>query len=281
MHQVEFSIEPSGCKAILRSNVTTELLSYLKSRNAVALELNVSKGWTGDLRFLAELPSIKKLALMQIGGGEIDLSPLQYLTELTYLDLSTYSKGTIDFKLFPSLVECSLEWQPGFSSIFEVRKLKKLFLNRYSGTSSRNFAKLKELEDLSLKGSAIEELSGISTLSKLRRLEIGLAKNLQSLAGIEQLSQLEELDINTCKKISSIQPVSALKHLHTLFIINSGDIESLKPIDSLTELRKIIFYDTTNITDGDLSPLTRQKNLVSVSFKNRKHYTHKCEDFES
>lgn len=281
MQQIEFSIEPSGCKAILRSNITPELLVQIKRRNTIALELNISKGWTGDLGFLAELPFIKKLTLTQIGGGEIDLSPLYYLQKLTDLDLSTYSKATINFKLFPSLSGCSLEWQTGFYSIFEAQELKKLFLSRYSETSSSNFAKLNKLEELSLKESAIEELSGISTLSKLRRLEIGLAKNLQSLAGIELLSELEELDINTCKKMNSILPISALKQLQTLFINNCGNIDSLKPIDSLTELRKIVFYESTNITDGDLSPLTRQKNLLSVSFQNRRHYTHKCEDFKS
>jgi hypothetical protein len=40
-----------------------------------------------------------------------------------------------------------------------------------------------------------------------------------------------------------------------------------------------LFYESTNIVDGDLSPLTRQKNLSSVSFQDRRHYSHKRLEF--
>jgi hypothetical protein len=278
MQETEFLDESLGCKAVLRSNVNAALLSQLKSRNVVDLELNTAKGWSGNLNFLAELPSLKKLNL--IGNcSDADLSQIQDLTELTDLSLSTYSKTKIDFRLFPKLTRCSLEWHKGFSTIFEVKGLKKLFLSRYNNASSAEFEKLKELEELSLKVTSIKDLSGISKLNKLRFLLLGLATKLTSLESIECLSKLEELQIYSCNKIGSIHPVSALQHLQTLFIIDSVNIESLKPIDSIKELKTILLYGTTNIADGDLSPLTRQKNLSKVAFQNRKHYSHKNEDF--
>jgi hypothetical protein len=279
MQEIEFLNEPYGCKAVLRSNTTPEIVSHLRERSVTGLELNVSKGWRGNLKFLSDIPSLKELAVIQIGGGEIDLSPIQELTSLTHLSLSTYSKNNIDFRRFPNLLDCSLEWQPGFSSIFGVSGLKRLFLSGYSPASSEEFANLKDLEELSIKNTGIKSLFGISQLHGLRRLTLGLAKNLDSLAGVERLSQLVELEINTCKKLSSIEPISSLKRLRILLIVEFGDIASLKPIEGLTDLSKVMFYGSTNFLDGDLSPLTRLPAPLEVSFKNRKHYSMKREDF--
>ncbi len=40
-----------------------------------------------------------------------------------------------------------------------------------------------------------------------------------------------------------------------------------------------MFYESTNIIDGDLKPITKLNKLNKVSFQNRKHYTHNREAF--
>jgi len=87
------------------------------------------------------------------------------------------------------------------------------------------------------------------------------------------------LNIDTCKAIDSIEEVGSLPRLRKLNLNNDGNIESLKPLDNLKGLELVVFYESTNILDGDLTPLWRQKNLSRVSFQNRKHYSHKREDF--
>jgi hypothetical protein len=279
MQEVEFLNKQYGCKAILKTKATPEIVAKLRQRNVVGLELNTAKGWHGDLHFLTEMTSLKELVLLQIGSGEIDLTPIQKLTNLVHLELSTYSQNNIDFALFPNLSSCSLEWQPGFSSIFNVSDLKQLFLSNYSSSSSEEFAKLGALEELSIKNTSIKELAGISQLRNLRRLEIGLAKNLESLAGVEHLSKLEELEINNCKRLSSLAPVSSLKHLRSILVLDCGDIDSLRPVDGLPNLKRVMFYGSTNVIDGDLSPITRLIKPIEVAFQERKHYSHKRQDF--
>jgi len=96
-------------------------------------------------------------------------------------------------------------------------------------------------------------------LTKLRSLRLALLRRLASLAGVEGLANLEELDIHSCRAIRSIEEIGSLSRLKKLFLNNDGEIESLKPIDNLDGLETIGFYESTNILDGDLSPLLRQR----------------------
>ena len=89
------------------------------------------------------------------------------------------------------------------------------------------------------------------------------------------MTNLEELEIHACRRIRSIDEIGCL----TLHLNNDGDIESIKPLAKLGGLESMSFYESTNIIDGDLSPLLNQKNLSRVSFKNRRHYSHQREEF--
>jgi hypothetical protein len=97
---------------------------------------------------------------------------------------------------------------------------------------------------------------------------------LTSLRGIEGLRNLEWLEIDACRAITSIEEVRGLTKLKKLMVLNRGDIASLKPAAGLKELEWLLFYEATNILDGDLSVLEGLPRLNNVSFQNRKHYTH-------
>lgn len=102
-----------------------------------------------------------------------------------------------------------------------------------------------------------------------------MLRKLTSIEEIEKLTQLEELEIKNCTKIGTIDAVKKLKNLRKLWLIDCKDIQSLKPIVSLQKLVSLLFYGSTNITDGDLAPLTKIDNLRDVAFQPRKHYSHK------
>jgi Leucine-rich repeat (LRR) protein len=119
----------------------------------------------------------------------------------------------------------------------------------------------------------------VDALRKLTFLRLGNLTRLTSLSGIEALTELEELEVQTCPRISSIEPIGVLKNLRTLYLDNDGRIESLKPLNDLHDLEKVLFYESTDIVDGDLSPLMRQSQLSRVSSKDRPHYSHTRRDF--
>jgi hypothetical protein len=229
------------------------------------------------LSFLAALPGLKSFEIFDFKIRNIE--PIHRLHNVRSLGVTTYCSTGIDFSAFPELVSCGLEWRPKAASLFECVTLKELFVNRYSGKDTAPFAKLVNLESLGVLNAPTQSLHGLRALTKLRSLRLANLKRLVSLAGIEELLNLEELEIHTCRGIRSVKQVGTLLRLKKLHLNNDGDIESLKPLERLNGLESVVFYESTNVVDGDLSPLLRQKNLSRVSFQNRRHYSHRREEF--
>jgi Leucine-rich repeat (LRR) protein len=267
-----------GRRAVVASAWSAGMVGYLLDNGIVELELNDGKGWRGnDLSFLAELPQLRSLKIIDLRISSVD--PIHFLSELRSLQVMTYCQTEIRFSAFPHLMECALEWRPKATSLFGCTALRKLFVDRYGGKDVTQFATLVNLESLAILNAPVETLHGLSALKGLRSLRLANLKRLASLAGIGGLTNLEELEIHTCPAIGSIKEVSSLSRLKKLHLNNDGRIESLKPLANLNSLESVLFYESTNIIDGDLSPLLRQRNLSRVSFQNRRHYSHRREEF--
>jgi hypothetical protein len=275
---IEFENSRYGIKAIIKGVWQDTYLKLLLDKGVQELELNDGKGWRGDnVDFLKFLSNMKSLIIIDFSIKSIE--PIHNLSELLKLEISTYSKTPINFKAFPKLVECSFEWIKGSDSLFEVLSLKKLFINSYDKKSSDVFSKLISLEELSIINSPVENIEGISVLKNLKVLRLGNLKKLTSLQGLHNLHELEELEIQRCKGIFTISEVLQLNKVKRLLLIDLGDIASINGIENLTELQDFLFYESTNIIDGDLLPITKLNSLKKISYQNRKHYSHKREDF--
>jgi hypothetical protein len=269
-----------GRRAVLTSAWADYFLPYLARHKVVELELNYAKGWQGaSLSFLAQLPDLKAFEIFDFNIP--DIREIHRLRKLRRLGVTTYCTTAIDFSAFPELESCGLEWRPKATSLFECATLKELFVNRYKGKDVAGFARLVSLESLAILGAPLASLQGLSALTRLRSLRLALLRRLPSLAGIEGLANLEELDIDTCRALRSIEEVGALSRLRKLFFNNCGNIESLKPLHKLDRLEWVGFYESTNIVDGDLSPLLSLRNLSRLAFQNRRHYSHRMDDFDA
>jgi hypothetical protein len=269
-----------GLRAALTSAWSDAIEGHLQEKDIAEIELNHAKGWRGDtLAFLSVFPRLRSLKVVDPKISSVD--PIHVLRDLRALDVLTYCETELRFAAFPYLEECGLEWRPKATSLFECGTLQKLFVNRYNGKDVEPFGRLERLESLAILGAPVENLRGLSPLSHLRSLRLANLKRLTSLAGIEGLGALECLEIHTCPAITSIDAVSHLPRLRKLHLNDDGDISSLRPLDKLDGLESVLFYGSTNIVDGDLTPLLQQKNLARVSFRNRRHYSHQREDFGS
>jgi len=265
-----------GLRVILQNRWKYEFIEFLKNKNIAELELNTGKGWQGeDVSFVELFPNLRALIIIDLHIKSV--SAVHSLHEVRRLELITYCKTKIIFSEFPHLEDCGFEWRAGSESLFDCKSLKHLFINNYKGKDTKDFGKLEKIETLAILNSPITNLHGLAELKRLRSLRLANLRNLTSLSGIERLNNLQELDINTCKKISSINEISNLKKLTVLGLNNMEDINSIKSLENLELLRSFGFYESTNIIDGDLTPLTKLKNLSKVAFQNRRHYTHSRE----
>ena len=267
-----------GRRAVATSTWSQNMTDYVLDNGIVDVELNDGKGWRGsDISFLANLPHLESFTIIDLKMSSIEA--IHCLRQLRAVKLITYCKTEIRFSAFPRLEKCALEWRSKASSLFECTTLKELFVNRYNGTDVAPFTKLVNLEYLAILNAPVQSLHGLGTLKRLRSLRLANLRRLSSLAGIEGLANLEELEIHTCRAITSINEVSVLSRLQKFQLNNDGDIESLKPIAKLACLKWMSFYESTNILDGDLTPLLYQKTLSRVTFQNRRHYSHRREEF--
>jgi hypothetical protein len=263
-----------GPRAVLTAPWETGLQSYLKAHGVVELELNAGKGWRGtDLGFLELLPDLLAFAILDM--RIVSITAIHQLHKLLSLDIVTYCKTPIDFSAFPSLTDCGLEWRAGSDSLFDRTTLRRLFVNRCAKKTFDGFARLTNLESLSILGGPLHDLHGIEQLKQLRYLRLGNMRSLQSLEGVEELSELTDLDIQVCGQISSIAAVAELKKLKRLLVEGCKNLESIKPIAGLADLERVLLDGSTTVVDGDLTPLLGLKHLRTVSFGNRPHYSHR------
>jgi hypothetical protein len=275
---VYFESSQLGTRAVISSTWSPEVHDQILARKPEELEINEGKGWRGEnIEFVKYYNWLKSIIIMDFKIK--DVSFVNSLINLEKLNVSTYCKTEIQFFNFPQLQSCSLEWRPNAKSVFDCVTLKDLFINRYKGKSSQTFEKLVNLEVLGILNSPMTEVLHFKKLQKLRSLRLGNLRLLQSLDGIETLSELRRLLVQTCRAIHSISPLSQLKNLEEVFLLNGGKIETLKPLIGLPNLRTVVFYESTNIVDGDLTFLHSNERITSVAFQNRKHYSQKMQDF--
>ena len=267
-----------GPRAVVKGPWCASIQRYLKDCTVREIELNYANGWSGDsVEFLREFPELRAVKIVDWKIRSVDA--VNALTELRSLDISTYCRTVVQFDKFANLEQCSIEWRPGIEAIFDCASLQNLFVNRYRRSSADSFGQLVNLRSLAVLNAPIENIHGLCTLTKLLSLRLGNLKRLRSLAGLESLELLNELNVDTCPKIESIGEVAQVGQLAKLNLSNCGRIASLKPLRALKRLEMVTFYESTDIVDGDLSPLLELPRLVRVSFRNRRHYSHRREEF--
>jgi hypothetical protein len=276
---IDFEIGMFGTRAVIKSKWQDYFITYLLDKEVVELELNTGKGWHGDdINFLKYFPQLKSLTVLDQSIKSINA--INDLNRLVQLNISTYCNTPINFNNFPDLEECSFEWRNKSDSLFDCSKLRKLGINKFNNKDSLFFSKLVNIEVLTILNSPLENILGFSTLNKLKILTLGNLRKLNSLKGLDGLQNLEELTIQRCKGITSISDIFKLNRLRRLLLLDLGDIKSIKGIERLDNLEDLLFYDSTNIVDGDLSPLFKLTRLINVSFQNRKHYSNRREEFK-
>lgn len=267
-----------GKRLVLTGPWDQSVAEYLQREHIRELYLNHARGWRGTtLDFLAGLPALDAFSIIDFTIN--DVSPIHQLSDLRALELSTYCDTEVNFARFPTLERAVFYWRDGSDSLFDCVTLRMLFLHRYNRPLSQPFSRLSCLEDLSIANSDLREVESLAALKNVKFLGLYNLKELASLRGLDALVQLETLEINGCKRLGRIDELATLVNLRRLQLNDDGLVASLAPLRGASHLEEVLFYESTNIVDGNLSPLTELARLRHVSFQNRRHYSHKREQF--
>jgi len=268
-----------GERLVMVGSWSTVALDFMRQNGIREIELNYARGWRGtDYVFLRKLPELEAVEITDYSTD--DIAVVNELPNLRYLATKTYCKTALEFSNWQKLEECALEWRPKARSLFRHRGIRRVFINKWNqGKDLREFSGMSQLETLRLySASRLESLQGVEALCRLTWLDLARASKLTTLAGIESLTELRHLMLHTCRKVTDISPIEGLLRLRQLYLLNGGNIETIRPLLSLRGLEEFLFYESTNIVDGDLSPLMALPNLKNVAFMERPHYSLKRAD---
>lgn len=265
----------SGCMAI-ESNRIDSYLKYIKENDIKWISLSNLYYSTENIDFLVDCSFIEKLSITST--SILDYSGLKHLKNLKSLSLEE-PKGKVDLSNTTSLEVLSTELSKNVIGLDKLHKLRILKLWKYN-PKSKNLIELNSLtslEELYITQSNITSLEGCSNFANLLKLELNYLTKLEYIDEIEKNADtLISLRFDSCKKLKNHDYVTCLRKLELLAFDECGEIPSIRFIKRIPNLKSFIFVNT-NIVDGDLSAC---EGLDYVGFLNKKHYSHKNQDFK-
>jgi protein phosphatase 1 regulatory subunit 7 len=264
---------------LVQSKELDKYTKYVNLKNIAHISVSETFGYSAnDIEFLSNCQSVKYLS---IDSPSIkDYSPIYSLKTLQRLDFGVEApNGEVDLAQLPSLEELNIYHYKNYCNLDKCKKLKRLNITYYY-PKTKNLEELSKLSSLSIlyiTKSDIDSFKGLGELKQLVKLRFTYLSKLQMIDELGRLSdKLESVRFDTCKNIKNHDYVRFLKSLKLLAFSNCGDISSIRFIKELPELKAFIFLKT-NVVDGDLSPCI---GLEYVAFDNKRHFSHKFEDFQ-
>ncbi len=255
---------------------------YIKAYNDAApgtYGIHVSKfhGYSlADLDFLHELEGLKAISIQD---GYPDISALYDHAGLESLTFEAL-KQPLDLSLFPNINYLRGTWSTKLKNLNKTKHLKHLGLWKYNpkSTDISELAEIPMLEFLELNMSNMTSLAGIDHCHNLQILKLGYIRYLSDITDFANVcAPIRDVHFQNCKNIDDYSFLGALQTLKILDIEKCADIENLDFIGQSLQLEKLFFHGTT-LVSGDLSPCLRHPKLNTISYNNKKYYSHKSDE---
>jgi hypothetical protein len=264
---------------ILQGEWTSSAAQYMREHGLIGLRLSGYLGWrSSTLDFLREVPFLEYLDILTTKLQ--DITGLYALKELSYLTLEGRTPP-LDFSRLPRLRTLALgRVSPQvLRDLGKAQTIRKLALTHPKPNSLQVLGQLPALEEVGISSAQINDLSFASFTPCLRRLSLVMCNSMKTLAGLQNAGDLIHFSIEQAKSLSDISSLSHLARLRTLILKECPNIESISPLKSLPSLESVELLQTTNVKDGDLSPLLTMPKLRNVNFIDRLHYSNRNAEF--
>ena len=200
----------------------------------------------------------RELRLQGMGLTDEDIEPLQYMVNLTYLDLRE-NKIT------------------DLSALEPLTELRSLNLRQNEISDLSPLAGMTQMEELQLSGgsgsngnSGISDLSPLANMKNLTYLSLPPGSAISDLSPLADLTSLTEISFDgswgngVSSGINDLTPLAGLTNLESLRILVFG-VEDLSPLENLTSLTELQLAGSFNKVD--LAPLSSLTNLKSLELQ--------------
>jgi hypothetical protein len=211
---------------------------------------------------LTPIQALADLKYVDISNTNIrELNPISNVTFLSYLNISNTPTEDIQFiKYSERLVYLNIS-NTGVTSIDDLLNLKNLKQLSLSKTTLSSFSVLnsfKDLESLDLAESGFNNVENIRELTKLKTLNLK-GNFLINFGFLSELSNLEEIILEETN-IMDLAPLAGLNKLWRINI-NSTEVSQLTPLNGSTNLRRI-YADRTSISEDLADSFSRANRRI-------------------
>ncbi|MET7017422.1 hypothetical protein [Bacillus mycoides] len=253
-----------------------ECIEYINRFNISGVQLSDMYYELEDINFLNECENITHLMLDNMFLKDVSsVYNLKNLKDLAIVD----SNYVLELDRVKNLENLSMYCDKKITGLQEVCTLKSLFLWKYNPKNRdlKELEKLRDLEYLKITQSRIDSLSGIESFRNLKSLQLYYLRTLKSLEYLKYTSgKLTNLEVEMCKNIEAFCSIGYLESLEVLRLLDCGDIPTIDFIRNFKKLNCFSFVGST-VVDGDLSFC---EGIETVSFTDKKHYSHKKLSFQ-
>ena len=195
-----------------------------------------------DLTGLLTLTSLRKLAIDRPKCRMDLLGDLQTLEDL-YIDA----------------------WRPGAESLFRLKGLRRLGIQRYPYEDLGPMKELTALRDLWLNAGKLCSLDGVPpTLEKLR---ISSNKRLDSLVPLRGCLRLEDLWMQSVRQLQSLEGLEPCP-LRILSLVKIGALRTLEPLRGKPELEFIAIMES-DVNHLDVNALYSLPSVKTLRISRR------------
>lgn len=253
-----------------RGGWTSELTDVVRTQHVESVATALSAGADGSP--LADLP-LRKLAVVAENAQQLTFVGRMGLLEELRLGVRTRGRADLDFSGLTRLRAVGIDGHPDLEALAGLSQLQRLRIDGSRWVDLEPLRGLASLRSLELASSrTLQTLTGIEQLTELTQLGVYLHPKLADISAVADLLALRRIDFEGCGAVDSLERVANLGELRSLAIDNSGDVRSLGPLAGLTLLESFFAVASTNVLDGDLTPLLSLPELRRFGMRSRRHY---------
>lgn len=246
-----------------------------------------------DLSFIERIPSLRKVSadclrnatgieavtklknLELLGVGIFNLDSFDFLEKINsnlkelLLHQTLSKKPKIDcISRFSNLEYLYLEaQQKGIESISELKKLQTIVLRSISTKNIDFLNGLNDLWSVDIKLGGIKNFDALTSLTKIKYLELWQVRDLNDLSFISNLHSLQNLYIQSLKQVTKLPSFDNNISLRKIYLENLKGLTDLTSLRTAPALKEFIYVLAENQQPENILPALENQVIESVFCK--------------